>query len=148
VSVGALARTNQISDPDLLIAGERLRLPQGHRCAAARSNTPPAAHARADRLLSTASAQLDAADFEASIASAEACVQALKSSVHDSKANAISARCHFVAGMAAAGLDQRERAIGEFRRAFELNPKLQVEPEGSSPRVVELLSAARPSSGP
>lgn len=148
VSVGELARSNYISDPDLLFAGERLQLPQGHRCAAARSDPPSAAHAHADGLLATASAQLDAADFEASIASAEACVQALESDVHDSKANAIAARCHFVAGMAAAGLDQRERAIGEFRRAFVLNPKLEIEPEGTSPRIVELLSAARPSSGP
>ncbi|MEX2206067.1 MAG: hypothetical protein WEF50_07570 [Myxococcota bacterium] len=99
-------------------------------------------------MLATASAQFDAADFEASIASAEACVSGLESDDRDAEANALAARCHFVAGMAAAGLDRRERAIEEFRRAFVLNPKLEVEPERTSPRIVELLSAARPSPAP
>lgn len=148
VPVAELAKSNYISDPDLLFAGERLRLPRGHRCAAAKPDSRSVAHADADRLLSTASAQLDAADFEASIASAESCVQALESDAHDAKANVIAARCHFVAGTAAAGLEQRERAIEEFRRAFVLNPKLEVEPDRTSPRIAELLSAARPSPAP
>jgi len=161
VSVAELAKSNQIADPDLLIAGERLQLPQGHRCAAAKSDArsatraatgagdpAAAARARADRLLATANARLDAADFEASLASAESCARALESHAPDTKASAIGARCHFVAGMAAAGLDRRERAIEEFRRAFVLDPNLELEPEKTSPRIVELLSAARPSPAP
>jgi hypothetical protein len=50
--------------------------------------------------------------------------------------------------MAAAGLDRRERAIEEFRSAFVLDPNLEVDPELTSPRIVELLSAARPGSAP
>ena len=150
ISVAELAKSNRISDPDLLIAGERLQLPQGHRCAAATGAGDPAAsaRARADRLLATADARLDAADFEASLTSAEACVRELESHEPDTKANTIGARCHFVAGTAAAGLDRRERAIEEFRRALVLDPKLDVEPEKTSPRIVELLSAARPNPSP
>ena len=150
ISVAELANSNQIPDPDLLVAGERLELPQGHRCAAATGAGDPAAaaRARAERLLATADARLEAADFEASLASAEACVRELESHEPDTKANAVGARCHFVAGTAAAGLDRRERAIEEFRRAYVLDPRLDVAPEMTSPRIVELLSAARPSPSP
>jgi hypothetical protein len=45
--------------------------------------------------------------------------------------------------MAAAGLDQRERAIGEFRQAFVLDPDLQLTADTTSPRILDLMGAAR-----
>ncbi len=161
VSVAELAKSNQISDPDLLVAGERIQLPQRHRCAGSRAESrsasrvatgaedpATAARARAQLLLATASDRLDAADFEASLTSADACARALESEPPDTKSNALGARCHFVAGMAAAGLGRREHAIEEFRRGFELDPKVEPAPEQTSPRIAELLSAARPSPSP
>ncbi len=159
VSVAELAERNQIPDPDLLLAGERLQLPQGHRCAEARSDTraptraaaratDPAARASAERRLATANERLDAADFETSLANAAACVRALESAELDASAEAIRVRCHVVAGMAAAGLGRRDHAIDEFRRAYALDPDLELAPDEISPRIVELMSAARPTPSP
>jgi hypothetical protein len=45
--------------------------------------------------------------------------------------------------MAAAGLEHRELAIDEFRRAIHLDPEVAFDPEKTSPRVLELVTAAR-----
>ena len=150
-SVGELAERNGIPDPDLLLAGERLTLPEAHRCAvthpAATPKTslaqPPsviAARADGHRLLDAATARNDAADFEAALALAADCTARLAPHVPDPEADAIRARCHLQAGMAAAGLEQRDRAIEEFRQAFAIDPRLELPPQ-SSPRILELADA-------
>jgi LysM repeat protein len=162
VPVEELARLNRIADPDRLATGARLRLPSGHPCVAppqrrvvARSSkrqSDPAreARAKAERSLAEATARNDAADFEAALANANACVAQLAPHRHDTRAKKLGARCHVAGGMAAAGLDQRERAIEEFRRALALDPELRLSPDTTSPRILELVSAAQasPSANP
>ena len=162
VSVAALARANHISAPDHLRAGAVLRVPEGGGCASpslARKASPPrradaaprgaapaaALHGEAERLLATATARYDDADFEQALALAEACVEALAPYPGGAEADALRARCYVVSGMAAAGLERRERAIAEFRQALAFAPDLALDPERSSPRVLELVDAARAS---
>jgi LysM repeat protein len=142
VPVGELARTNHIANPDLLIAGTSLLLPKGHHCGRG-TDAASTARAQAGRLLAKASQSLDAADFDGALESAGACVRQLTPHANDSKANVLRARCHVVAGTAATGLDRPQQAIEEFRSALALDPKLQLESDGTSPRVRELMAAAR-----
>lgn len=153
-SVARLAESNEISDPDLIRIGSRLRIPRGHRCIAAVARAPRALRAReagsestaltrADGWLAAATARLDGADFENALALAERCVQELLPFKRDEAAIELSARCHVVAGMASAGLDRKDLAIQAFRRAFALDPSLAFSPETTSPRVLELVSEAR-----
>lgn len=155
-SVTELAQLNRVSDPNLVLSGARLRVPVGHRCVGPRSQAPEAASAdapqapraarvRANRLREAATARQEAADFEGALSKAEACVSELGPFSGDKEAVRILARCHLVAGMAAAGLDRRDRAIEEFRQAFALDPGLKLAPEMTSPRILDLASAAQPS---
>jgi LysM repeat protein len=149
VSIADLAQSNGISNANVVLAGARLRLPQGHHCASpATREDGVAAPARAARLLATATARLDAADFERALSLAETCVHVLESRRLDTKANEIAARCHVVAGTAAAGLERRDRAIAEFREALVLDPHLELASDTTSPRIRELVSAARPDPSP
>lgn len=149
VSVAYLAETNRISDPNLIVAGARLHLPRGNRCVG-EDAALGVARARASLTLTAATARLDAADFEKALSLAEICVRGLAPYGADTAANEIRARCHVVAGTAAAGLARRERAIDEFRSAFALDPHLELASGTTSPRILELVSEARPasSSGP
>ena len=137
-----LARDNGITNPNRIWAGETLRLPAYHRCdhAVASAGT---ALAGARALLAKARTRLDAADFEGALAQAEACNAKLTPHEKDAKANALRAQCHVVAGTAATGLDRRDRAVEEFRRALAFDPKLELSSDEASPRVRELLAAAR-----
>jgi len=143
VSLDYLALINEIPDPDRLAAGARLRLPEGHDCAR-ETLAAGAARARASHLLTAATARLDAADFEGALSLSESCVQNLAPYELDAQAKALRARCHVVAGSAATGLDHPERAIEEFRRALVLDPKLELDSDTTSPRILELVSQARP----
>ena len=147
VSVEDLARSNGIPDPDLIYAGERLQLPAGHRCGRG-ADPGELARAGANALLVSARTRLDAADFEGAIALAAKCEQKLAARAQDAKANAIRARCLVVAGTAEIGLDEPERAVKNFRRAFELDPKIEAATDATSPRVRELMTVARGSSTP
>jgi len=145
-STGELARSNGIVDPNLIIAGEKLRLPAGHHCEA--RSAPAAAapsHSAARALLSQANASLEAADFEHASALAARCVERLGGAPVEAKARGLAARCHLVAGTAATGLDRRDEAVEEFRRALALDPNLELAPDSTSPRVRELLEVARTS---
>jgi LysM repeat protein len=149
VSVRALARDNGIPDPNRVFAGEKLRLPADHRCGAAPSaKAPPATHPRARSLQAQAVAALDSADFERALELAGQCVDGVPERAVDAKAKEIRARCHVVAAAAATGLDRRELAVAELRRALALDPDLELAPEAASPRVRELLEVARSSPSP
>jgi LysM repeat protein len=142
-SVVDLAQVNHLASPDFVLIGARLRLPGGNECAARR--TP---RDRAAQLLATANARLEAADFESALSLAESCARLTESGQPEPKANGVRARCHVVAGIAAAGLDRRARAIGEFRQAFVLDPTLELAEDASSPRILDLVSAARQAQPP
>jgi len=146
-SLSELARANRISAPDRLRAGAVLRVPPGDGCAATPlvRNAPVSRHAKAEGLLASATSAYDGADFEQALSRAGAAIEAVApySRGNDARADAIRARCHVVAGMAAAGLEQRERAIVEFRHALDLAPDLALDPDRSSPRVLELVELAR-----
>jgi tetratricopeptide (TPR) repeat protein len=151
--VAALARGNRISAPDRLLAGAVLRVPEADACAGA---GPPgsvamprpapgssADHRTVTELLATALTHYDGADFEEALALAQAGIVALAPHPGGAETDALRARCHMVSGMAAAGLGQREHAIEEFRQALVFAPDLPLDPERSSPRVLELVEAAR-----
>jgi len=138
-SVVDLTQVNHLASPDFVLIGARLRLPPGNECAAPRTSRD-----RAAQLLATANARLEAADFERALSLAESCTRLIEPGPPEPQVNGIRARCHVVAGMAAAGLDRRERAIGEFRHAFVLDPTLELAEDASSPRILDLVSAARP----
>jgi LysM repeat protein len=152
-SVPALARANRISAPDHLLAGAVLRVPEADGCAGPRgpvaSPPPPGGgadvHQTVTDLLARALDRYDAADFEQALALSQAGVVAIEPHPEGAEADALRARCHMVSGMAAAGLGQREHAIAEFREALALAPDLPLDPERSSPRVLELVEAARAS---
>jgi LysM repeat protein len=154
VSINTLAQANQIRAPNHLIAGAHLRVPAQDRCATAHLVRKPAQpekaptasdrHFEARRLLADATARYDGADFEEALAVAELCIEQLVPEPEaGGEGNALRARCHVVAGMAAAGLEHRELAIDEFRRAIHLDPEVAFDPEKTSPRVLELVTAAR-----
>ena len=153
VGVEALAEANQIQDPRRLQAGAPLSVPPGDRCArkaAAEANRPLAAPAAASpaiergrHLLAAARARYDAADFEAALEGARAAARALEPEPGSATDDPLRARCHALAALAAAGLEQRERAISEFRLAFALDPTLELSPDDASPRIQALVAAAR-----
>jgi LysM repeat protein len=141
-SVAALARANGLSEPNLLRAGTKLVLPANHHCGREDASAGAQRRARASHTLQQAEARLDAADFDEALALARACDDDL-AAASDAKAKALRARCHVVAGIAATGLDRRDRAIAEFRRALDLDPKLELESQATSPRVRALMAEAR-----
>ncbi len=107
--------------------------------------TPPPSEVRArgERLLQQATEAYDAADFEQAAARAGEAIDVLGAGPARAETAALRARCHLVVAMAAVGLDQRDRAIGELRRAFALDPGLRLDPDTSSPRILELAQEAR-----
>jgi LysM repeat protein len=173
VSVGELARENAIFDPDRIEVGWSLRVPPDDLCkgkapavasvqrpkpappAPAQSAARPAEAARAAspssaslagdarELLETARADYDAALFEASLRGAEAAAAALARAPRAAGTDAQRAQAHMLAGMSAAGLEDRERAVAEFERAFALDADAQLDPADQSPRLVELFQLAR-----
>jgi LysM repeat protein len=160
-SIEEVASANQVADPDQLRTGRAVLLPPGHHClppeplpAVAAAPAPkkvkceaPAAPARvltrARRLLAEATQQQESADFAQALAAAQSCTKSLEPYVLDDEANVTRARCHAVAASAAAGLGRREHAIEEFRRAFAVDPTLELDPAAQSPRIQELVQAAR-----
>ena len=53
------------------------------------------------------------------------------------------ARGAFLAGASLAGLGRSEEAVASFERAYEVDPDLELDPSLTSPRLSELLDAAR-----
>jgi hypothetical protein len=99
--------------------------------------------ARGQRLLAAARARYDAADFSGSLRDADAAASAFARAASHPDASARRARAHVVAGIAAVGLEQPERALAELRRAVSLDPQAALENEDRSPRLVELFRVAR-----
>jgi LysM repeat protein len=158
-SIEALARANAIYDRDRIEVGWRLRVPPGDFCERVAEGGPgssasaAAAAGRvhsttaAKRMLTTARALYDDGDFEASLRAAEQMARTL-SEQRTNAARSLRARGHLIAGMSAAGLGDRARAIGEFRSARALDPSVSLGDEDASPRLVELFRAAASASGP
>jgi tetratricopeptide (TPR) repeat protein len=156
--VAELARVNGLADPDRLLAGQRLLVPPADRCAApaepelARVEPEPAADAqpgaaegdqRARTLFDAAQAHYDAAYFDEALSEAEAASAELRAAAGRPESDALRARCHLLAGMAAAALDQRERALEHFRASLDLEPRPSLAREDTSPRILELVEEAR-----
>jgi|GEM_PF-6173901 len=181
-SVDQLARANGIRDPDLVMVGERLRVPAEDRCAglevggrptpAPGAPAPPTATAvgteapaaptdsaaarrdsearpddpvaRARAKLAAAQADYDAARFEEALAGAQGAAEDVADTAGRQELAELRARCYLLAGMAAAALDQRERALALFGAAFALDPDIPVTREQTSPRILELVDQAAP----
>jgi LysM repeat protein len=158
VSVAELARANGLADPDLLLAGSRLLVPPRDRCTAAApqglggeielARVEPAPggvelEQRARTLFEAARAHYDAAHFDEALSEAEMASAELLPSAGQRDSDALRARCYLLAGMAAAALDQRERAIALFRASLALEPQPSLAREETSPRILELVEEAR-----
>jgi len=176
-SVRDLERANAIDDPDLIVAGGRLRIPPGAQTGcppppvvvrapnapavsagprgpaaarppqrvAARSEThrsapdpPPDLLARADAQLERASLRYDRADFHAVVALARDAQDLLAAPAAHPAIVERRARAAWLAGLAHAGLDDRENAVLELREAVALRPALRDDPR-LSPRIMALL---------
>jgi hypothetical protein len=164
-TVSELVRVNAIYDADYIQAGWNLQVPAENHCtgmqrtfATARPNSRPAqrnstgAKSRAavqqarmdeaaERLIARARRHYDEADFEAALREAEAATTALARVPRGRATDSQRARGHLLAAMAAAGLEDPERARAEMARAVALDPATRLAPEDRSPRLVELLEA-------
>jgi len=172
VSVDEIVRENAIYDRNRILVGWSLRVPAEDLCAgrdriaeleapkraAPRSHprasqtaaAPPAAapspavkDTRAQQLLDSARADYDAALFDAALRDAEAAAQEFARAPRGAETDTQRANAHLLAAMAAAGLEDRERALAEFERAFALDPEVRLAPEDQSPRLLELFQLAR-----
>jgi tetratricopeptide (TPR) repeat protein len=167
VPLDTLARANAIVRPDWILAGATLQVPADDLCAAqrriaarrrsdlreaavAREPTAPqvasrtsAEFQRGQRLLDAARARYDAADFDGALLDAEAAADAFARAANHPGSHAKRAQAHVVAGISAVGLEERERALAEFQRAFALDPASDLDPDDRSPRLVELFRLAR-----
>ena len=170
VPIDALARVNEIDHFDWIVAGATLKVPAEDLCAARRvalarhrSNlaeatvrravAAPESGSRSDgefergqRLLAAARARYDAADFEGSLSDADAAAGAFARAANHPEASTRRARAHMVAGIAAVGLEEHDRALAELRRAVTLDPEASLGPDDRSPRLVELFRLAHDAS--
>jgi hypothetical protein len=94
--------------------------------------------ARADQQLERASALYDAADFGAVVARARSARELLAAQPQHPAVAERRAQAAWLAGLAHAGLDERESAVRELRAALELRPALRDDPR-LSPRIASLL---------
>ena len=157
VPVETLAGVNHVVDSDWIRAGAELRVPSKNLCSGRThaATTPKAAApgptesgrasadlAPAHRLLDQARTAYDAADFGNAARLGEAASLALAQSP-EREADPLRARAHVLTAMAAAGLEDRERAVAEFGRALALDPATELDVDDRSPRLVELYEIAR-----
>jgi LysM repeat protein len=162
-----VARANGIDDPDRIAAGAWLRIPPGARtgCApppnvartrpapkpVASAPPPPVAaappapvglspeqRARADDLLAQAGDRYQAAHFREVVRLASDAEAVLDAS-DDAASRARRARAAWLAGLAYAGLDERDAALQSLHRALALQPSLRDDPS-LSPRIREMLA--------
>ena len=119
--------------------GSPLRSPRGYRGTGARTSESAARESARESRRGGLRKRARAADR---------CEQELVPYAHDRQANVIRARCRVVAGTAQTGLDERERAIENFRQALVLDPKVELATDATSPRVRELMALARSSDTP
>jgi tetratricopeptide (TPR) repeat protein len=168
VEVETLARINAIAEHDLILAGANFHVPDAARClagspgplnrassasreaAVARRSSPGSPHLlaefeRGQQLLELARAHYDAADFEKALRGAEVASQAFARAPSLQGVESLRARAHVLAAMASAGLEERDRAVAEFERAFALDPDAHLELGDRSPRLLELIQVARSS---
>jgi hypothetical protein len=166
VPIDTLAKVNAVARHDWILAGATLQVPPDDLCgarrhaaarrssdlreaAAPRGVSAPegasrsSAELRGQSLLDAARSRYDAADFEGALRDAEAAADAFARAANDPRVHSKRARAHVVAGISAVGLEERERALAEFQRAFALDPEATLEPDDRSPRLVELFSLAR-----
>lgn len=161
--VSALVDANGLADRDRIVAGSPLYVPPRDSCARTAAVSPaPASSAetqdlrvapapaaapahvdQVERELASARSLYDAADFAGASRAAQAAVRTIDANPKDPATDPLRARAHLIAGLSAAGLEQREGAIAEFRRALEVDPSLACPPEDCSPRIQELVDAAR-----
>jgi hypothetical protein len=158
VELDELARVNGIRDVDWILAGAALHVPPKDRCAGravaksepAASPGPSGAEAGADaeirrgqELLDAARSHYDEADFDAALRAAENAGQAFEHAHGQPGVDALRARSHVLAAMAAVGLEDQRRAVAEFKRAIALDPATRLAPDDRSPRLMEAFQLAR-----
>jgi len=152
VRVGELRALNGIADPRRLQLGQRLRIPSEPRREPAADpppreqslEAPPAiAIERADAILAEVEDDYLRADFEAVLKRVPELDRLLDSLPAHSEVRRRQARAAFVAGASLAGLGRNEDAVASFERAYQADPDLETDPALTSPRLAELLDAAR-----
>lgn len=96
----------------------------------------------ADRLLAQTQAQLRGARFEEALTTAES-TQALLDQVDDVAARPRRAQVEVMRATAQVGLGQTDAALASLERALRADPDLELGPEDTSPKVLDVYYVAR-----
>jgi hypothetical protein len=145
-------RLEELGEPIRVVATPTSRRPNTAPVSAA--PRPPPSKPRpapdwkpADEALGAAEAQLRGADFEAALATATRVRQQLPSSASTAGARERRARAEVVAATAEVALGREDAARKSFTRALAANPKLELDPATTSPKVLRAFDSARASQG-
>jgi len=170
VDVEALIHLNDVADVRRLAVGRVIRIPatatrDGRRAAPARprvarapravapppppvasdataTSPPPAARPEVDRTLAQASEAFDAADFERSLATAQAAERQLTGPLAPDDRHRL-ARAHLLAGMSNVALGRDEEARRSFRAAVAADGAIAPNPAQTSPKVLTVFNEAQ-----
>jgi len=171
-SVEALEHANALSDPDRLVVGQQLVVPSPGakptptlatvrprprvpRTVATAAATPPPARAAAPAtpaskaLLPVDCAILDTgeslrgAHFEQALAEAKAARSMLRPLESEPGVAERTARLEVLAGMAEIALGHEVAARASFARALDADPRLRLEPNAVSPKILRIFEETR-----
>lgn len=168
VSVGTLARLNDLDDANQLRAGDWLTLPAGTATACPplpavsaappSSSEPEAAQGQADAdadadsreaslahaatSLTAAEALYDRADFSSALGLIDVARFLLAPLPSDAEVEELTARASWLSGLSLVGLGRREEALGQLRDALQRDPSM-ADSSRVSPRIEPLLEAAQ-----
>lgn len=144
-----LGAANEVTDPRRLKLGQRLRVPE-EASAEPASGAPSRerggselAIERAEALIAVMEDDYARADFERVLERATELEGLVDSLPHPGQVREHRARAAFLVGASLVALGQREEALASFVRTYEADPAFELEPALASPRLSELLEAAR-----
>jgi len=159
-SVAAIVQRNQIRNANRLAVGDRIEVPSGPAPSPQARRESPVSPARndagqrdrhaassgtletADRLLTRMNAQLRGAHFEDALSTAESTL-ALLDQIDSAAAAPRRARVEVLRATAQVGLGQTDDALASLERALRADPNLELGPENTSPKVLDVYYVAR-----
>lgn len=151
VRFDALVEANDLADPDAIRAGASLRIPQPGPGAPAAA-TPPVsaappslwpAHQHADVLLARAERKLAEARFEEALALTRQARALLAPIARTRRARPRLAELEVSAATVHVAMAHRDQALACFRRALAADPRLELDPQATPPKVLRAFRAAR-----
>jgi LysM repeat protein len=154
-SVAEIVRRNQIRNANHLTIGDRIEIPvdrppppgQQRQVSEERGGSEERAASSgtletADRLLARMAAQLRGAHFEDALSTAESTLPLLDQ-VDSAAARPRRARVEVLRATAQVGLGQTDAALASLERALRADPDLELGPENTSPKVLDVYYVAR-----